>query len=258
MNKKTVSISLPQIEGIELKNATVDLEKGVVVAEYGQEEDLCITVKKGDFLTCLSDPSKTVIFNAMDDVLGGVNTFTILYDLPMRINGKLAYTPIGTKFPLSDFRYSTEEEKALMIEEMEKLGKRYNPRTFRIEDIEKDISEIALGFGGAVHYLLEDIHTFYLPTTKKHMPKLDALNQLIILAEAWNKFDEFKPDWEDSTQDKYYVLFSSDEGNISVWGTTKICSLLDTHTSHFAFKTPERAEQFGKQFIDLFRIVLTN
>ena len=135
MNKKTVSISLPKIEGVELKSATVDLEKGVVVAEYG-EEDLCITVKKGDFLTCLSDPSKTVIFDAMAGVLGGVEVFTIIYDLPMRINGKLAYTPIGTKFPFSNFRYSTEEEKALMIEEMEKLGKRYNPETFRIEDIE--------------------------------------------------------------------------------------------------------------------------
>ena len=36
--KKTVSISLPQIEGVELKSATVDLEKGVVVAEYGEED----------------------------------------------------------------------------------------------------------------------------------------------------------------------------------------------------------------------------
>ena len=27
MNKKTVSISLPQFRGVELKNATVDLEK---------------------------------------------------------------------------------------------------------------------------------------------------------------------------------------------------------------------------------------
>lgn len=37
MNKKTVSISLPQIEGVELKSATVDLEKGIVIVEYGQE-----------------------------------------------------------------------------------------------------------------------------------------------------------------------------------------------------------------------------
>jgi len=38
MNKKTINIPLPKIEGVELKSATVDLEKGVVVAEYGEED----------------------------------------------------------------------------------------------------------------------------------------------------------------------------------------------------------------------------
>ena len=157
MNKKTISIPLPQIEGVELKNATVDLEKGVVVVEYGEE----------------------------------------------------------------------------------------------------DISEIALGFGGAVHYLLEDIHTFYLPTTKKHMPKLDALNQLIILAEAWNSFDEFKPDWENREQEKYYPFFEFINGKFefSHVGFSRFTS--DPHKSNFSFKTQERAKQFGKQFIELFRIILT-
>ena len=121
MNKKTVSISLPKIEGIELKGATV---------------------KKGDFLTCLSDPSKTVVFGAKAWSFDGCSTFTILYNLPMLINGKVARTPLGAKFPFSNFRYSTEEEKALMIKEMEKWGKRYNPETRSIEDIEKGISSI--------------------------------------------------------------------------------------------------------------------
>lgn len=40
MKTKTVSIPLPLIEGVELKNATVDLKKGVVVVEYGEEEGL--------------------------------------------------------------------------------------------------------------------------------------------------------------------------------------------------------------------------
>ena len=38
MNKKTVSISLPKIEGVELKNAVVYLKRGVVVVEYGEED----------------------------------------------------------------------------------------------------------------------------------------------------------------------------------------------------------------------------
>jgi hypothetical protein len=141
MSKKTVSISLPKIEGAELKSATVDLKKGVVVAEY-EEENLYLTVKRGDFLTCLSDPSKTVIFGEEAWSYGGLKTFTILYDLPMKINGRVAHTLPGVKFPFSNFRYSTEDEKARMIKEMEKWGKRYNPETRRIEDIEKDMSSI--------------------------------------------------------------------------------------------------------------------
>jgi hypothetical protein len=166
MNKKTVSIPLPKIEGVELKSATVDLEKGAVVAEYGQEEWQ--------------------------------------------------------------------------------------------EDREKDISEIAVNFGSAVDYLLEDNHLPHFLTTKKHMPKLDALNQLIILAEAWNSFDEFKPDWEDTNQCKHYPLFNFINGEFEFSHVGSGRWVLDAHISNFSFKTEERAEQFGKQFIELFRIVLAN
>lgn len=260
MNKKTVSISLPQIEGVELRNATVDLEKGVVVVEY-EEETLYLTVKKGDFLTCLSDPSKTVIFGEKAGFYGGFKTFTILYDLPRRINGKVTHTLPGVKFPFSNFRYSTEDEKARMIKEMEKWGKRYNPETCSIEDIKKDISEIAVSIGSASDYLLEK--PYHLPafcTTKKLIPKLDAFNQLLILAEAWNTFDEFKPDCNDLYQHKYYPLFKYINGKLEffVTGVSYGRFISDIHASNFAFKSEERAEQFGKQFIDLFRIVLTN
>ena len=161
MNKKTVNISLPQIEGVELKNATVDLEKGVVVVEYGQE------------------------------------------------------------------------------------------------DIKKDISEIAVDFERAVDYLRERL---YQPafTTEKNLPKIEAFNKLLILAEAWNSFDEFKPDWEDLGQKQYYPLFKFINGKFESGYVGSVQFISDTHSLNFSFKTRERAEQFGKQFIDLFRVVLTN
>ena len=158
MNKKTVSISLPKIEGVELKNATVDLEKGVVVAEYGEE------------------------------------------------------------------------------------------------DGQVDISEIAVSFRSAVDYLLEDLHRLYLHTTNKHISKLSALNQLMILAEAWNSSDEFKPDWENKEQDKWHPVFRLRNGKIEFWDTSTVRLVLNPHISSFSFETPERAEQFGKQFIELFRM----
>lgn len=137
MNKKTISISLPQIKGMALKNATVDLEKGVIVAEYGEGKEDLIEAKKGDFLTLKTNSSKVVIFNTMVGVIDGIALFTIIYDLPTYINGVPAFTPKGVKMPISSFRHSTEEEKATMIEDMKKLGKRYNPETFKIEDIVK-------------------------------------------------------------------------------------------------------------------------
>ena len=162
MNKKTVKISLPQIEGVELKSATVDIEKGVVVAEYGQE------------------------------------------------------------------------------------------------DIGKDISEIAVDSESAIDYLLEGTPHASFRTTKKHIPKLDALNQLIILAEAWNSFDEFKPVWGNTNQQKYYPSFQFINGKLEFSCVGVAQFITNTHISNFSFKTEKRAEQFGKQFIELFRIVLTN
>ena len=162
MNKKTVSISLPKIKGVELKNATVYLKKGVVVVEYGEE------------------------------------------------------------------------------------------------DIEKDISEIAVDFRSAVDYLHEDIYQFAIGATKEHMPKLEAFNILITLAGAWNSFDEFEPDWEDPGQEKHYPFFEFINGKFEFAHVGFGRFISETYTSNFIFKTKKRAEQFATTFIDLFRIVLTN
>lgn len=160
MNKKTVSISLPQIEGVKLKSATVDLEKGVVVAEYGEEDEQ--------------------------------------------------------------------------------------------EDIDKDISEIVVNENTARDYLDIDIfdETFDY--------RLDALHQLITIAKAWNKFDKFEADWTNPGQYKWHPVFGLKNGKIEFLDAGTARLLLNPYISDFSFKTKERAEQFGKQFIDLFRIVLTN
>ena len=55
--------------------------------------------KLGDFLTCISAPSKVVIFGGEAGFCGGCSAFTILYDLPTYINGRAAYTMPGVKFP---------------------------------------------------------------------------------------------------------------------------------------------------------------
>ena len=156
MNKKTVSISLPQFRGVELKGATVDLEKGVVVAEYGEEE------------------------------------------------------------------------------------------------VKKDISETVMNAYSARVYLDIDI----LDDTFDD--KLNALTQLMTIAEAWNKFDEFEADWDNIEQYKHFPMFEVGGDKFPFVRTSFAAGISDAHKSLFSFKTKKRAEQFGKQFIELFRVVLTN
>lgn len=85
----------------------------------------------------------------------------------------------------------------------------------------------------------------------KHLEAFIALNRLLTIAEAWNKADGFAPDFFDMEQDKWYPTFEyyKEKGLVfhrtvqKVFGT-KLC-----------FKTSERAEQFGKKFVELYNKV---
>ncbi|MDD4730073.1 MAG: hypothetical protein PHN55_15145 [Dysgonamonadaceae bacterium] len=189
-----------------------------------------------------------------------INNYSAKYHvLYAKTNGRLHY--YNTYSQLSGthkLRLATETEKQELLDALIKEGKRWNAEKLCVEYIEKDISEIATDFKSAVDYLHEDIYQFTTGATKNHSFKLSAFNRLMILAEAWNSFDEFKPDWEDTNQCKHYPLFEFVNGKFEFSNVIFSRSISDTHMSNFSFKTPERAEQFGKQFIDLFRIVLSN
>lgn len=89
----------------------------------------------------------------------------------------------------------------------------------------------------------------------KHIKALIALNELFTIAQAWNKEDGFFPNFSDWNQNKWFPWFEYNKnvarfvyattGNTPTAGHTLIGSRL-------CFKTSERAEQFGKQFVDLY------
>lgn len=91
-----------------------------------------------------------------------------------------------------------------------------------------------------------------------HIEALIALNELFTIAQAWNKKDSFVPDFSDWKQDKWFPWFKYDEDTARF-----VCvDTIYTPTNMFAyfgsrlcFKTSERAEQFGKQFDDLYNEV---
>lgn len=102
--------------------------------------------------------------------------------------------------------------------------------------------------------LLEDVARLVTDINPKHIKALIALNELFTIAQAWNEADEFVPDFSDWVQDKWYPWFKYDEVAAKViyvnTGSTSI--EIPAFGSHLCFKTSERAEQFGKQFEDLY------
>ncbi len=111
---------------------------------------------------------------------------------------------------------------------------------------------------GEITISIEDMRHFVTDINPKHLDALISLNKLFTLAEAWNKEDGFVPDFSDCNQDKWFPWFKYDEDAAGfVYSSTNNAT---THAyaasgSRLCFKSSERAEQFGKQFADLYNKV---
>lgn len=92
-----------------------------------------------------------------------------------------------------------------------------------------------------------------------HLEALIALNELFTIAEAWNKADDFVPDYANRRQDKWFPWFVYDRDHAGfVFALTYSAPSYTSAIfgSRLCFKTANRASQFGEQFIDLWNKVL--
>ena len=81
---------------------------------------------------------------------------------------------------------------------------------------------------------------------------------MFTIAEAWNKEDGFVPDFSNHEQDKWFPWFKYDKNTARfVYAFKYNLPILgyEYFGSRLCFKTPERAEQFGKQFEGLYNKV---
>lgn len=105
---------------------------------------------------------------------------------------------------------------------------------------------------------LADVTHLVQDVNPKHIKALIALNELFTIAQAWNKEDDFVPDFSNSMQDKWFPWFVYDKGAAGfVYAYTYHTP---SHTnasigSRLCFKTRNRAIQFGKQFVGLYNQV---
>lgn len=92
----------------------------------------------------------------------------------------------------------------------------------------------------------------------RHLKALAALNKLFTIAEAWNKADDFVPDFSNQNQYKYYPWFVYDRDAAGFGSANAHHSATTAHAnvgSRLCFKTANRARQFGEMFADLYNEV---
>ena len=155
-----------------------------------------------------------------------------------------------------------------------------SPFEYEIEVVEcGEVNEVITDFESAKKYLVGKINDVFGVAKKrlsksidpikdaerlikelnpKHIEALIALNELFTIAQAWNKADGFAPDFSDWSQNKWYPWFKYDKDAAGF-----VCATAN-YTPAYAsaylgcrlcFKTMARAEQFGKQFIELYNKV---
>lgn len=155
------------------------------------------------------------------------------------------------------------------------------PFDFTLEEIEsKEINEVVTDYEKAREYLggkpnadftvakkilsgncvqLEDVTRLVSELNPKHVKAIIAFNRLCTIAQAWNKEDDFTPDFSNRNQEKWFPWFVySDDAAGFVCANTNATAAHAAATigSRLCFKTSARARQFGEQFIDLWNQVL--
>ena len=154
------------------------------------------------------------------------------------------------------------------------------PFDFTLEEIEsKEINEVVTTYEEAREYLggkpnadftvakkilsgnhvkLDDVANLVSEVNPKHIKALIAYNRLCTIAQAWNKADDFTPDFSNRNQTKWFpwFVYSDDAAGFVFAYTRNAASIAYANIgSRLCFMTRERAEQFGKQFIELWNDV---
>ena len=181
------------------------------------------------------------------------------------------------RFIRDNYNSRKEAEEALLIylcDHNEKCddSSYLSPFDFTVEEVDvKEVNEIITNFESAkkvlglkpndytlFEHLPKFIAQFISDINSKHIDALVALNKLFTIAEAWNKEDRFVPDFSNENQGKWFPWFRYDMKLEKFVCSSVICSSLGGNAywgSRLCFKTYERAEQFGKQFEDLYNDV---
>lgn len=141
--------------------------------------------------------------------------------------------------------------------EAQRLADKYGKKVFVLESTSlitpDEINVKVDSFEAALEYLGRENNACMCGIPDKHAKAMVAMYKLITIAEAWNKADNFIPDYDNTNQYKWFPWFQKrgTAGFVSAYTSGTASSAHAYFGSRLCFSTSERAEQFGKQFIDL-------
>ena len=142
--------------------------------------------------------------------------------------------------------------------EAQRLADKYGKKAFVLESTlmatPDEINVIASSYEKALDYLGRKNNASMYNIHDKHAKAMVAMYKLITIAEAWNKADNFVPDFSNRNQCKYLPWFVYNDkaaGFVYAYANRTGSYANDLIGFRLCFSTSERAEQFGKQFIDL-------
>ena len=141
--------------------------------------------------------------------------------------------------------------------EAKRLADKYGKKAFVLESTSlitpDEINVKVDSFEAALEYLGRENNACMYGIPEKHAKAMVAMYKLITIAEAWNKADNFVPDYDNTNQYKWFPWFQKLGTSGFVYASTN--STASSASARFGyrlcFSTSERAEQFGKMFIDL-------
>jgi len=141
--------------------------------------------------------------------------------------------------------------------EAQRLADKYGKKAFVLESTSlitpDEINVKVDSFEAALEYLERENNACMCGIPDKHAKAMVAMYKLITIAEAWNKSDNFVPDYDNTNQYKWFPWFQKrgTAGFVYAFTDNAASAAYAYVGSRLCFSTSERAEQFGKQFIDL-------
>ena len=137
------------------------------------------------------------------------------------------------------------------------LADKYGKKAFILESTSlitpDEINVKVDSFEAALEFLGRENNACMCGIPDKHAKAMVAMYKLITIAEAWNKADNFVPGYDNTNQYKWFPWFQKrgTAGFVCANANYTASSAYACIGSRLCFSTSERAEQFGKQFIDL-------